>query len=672
MLSWLKRRARVTINSRYVNILRRNIPYEMFVSEQSLFNQQTVKLVVLNNEGRDYSIDAPSDMNIERVKNMAVGHFFTPLEAAGSEKGDGLQYRLVLVREARPLTDNATIFFEQLLDNDELLLVPRRAPPTPDTNGQRDMGPPTLQQIKEATANLPARNHDRVINSTTQSPDNHTEFRRILITMIEASVRLISADPDSEEVFKQIFEKLERRHRPKVDKNSLRKLTEMGFPEAKATKALQLKRNNAQEAIAWLIEQVGTEDSTEMESTNVNADVAMDDTDLSTTDPVEKILRALKQYRKPWFQPNAQALENLRQMGFCEDESIEALRITSNDCKAACEYLVSKLNHSDIDQGLERDSPIITAILASPVIQLALPKPKTLMALMALHENPSNANMWLSDPDTHPVVSQVLRIYHAEKHSLHHIPPSGAPRHQSRQQQPPVQGGPVSGGGSLGNIPARVSVSVRRRDGPDIHPQVHSQTHPHAHIHPHHHSNPTIHLEPSHPQPHPHSYSLSNSSVTSSPGSQRAFINNPYVSTDGSHSNVSSTNNSPSTRIRVPLTTSNPSLSALSGSSVSSLRANSASPDPHTRSNGSDELTSELATPVRGGSYGSCNEEVPPQQREYNYEVIPSSVQNMVPLLSLNVGAGRNNTESYASHVSSQSEMDVDEENPSWGDMETQ
>lgn len=44
-------------------------------------------------------------------------------------------------------------------------------------------------------------------------------------------------------------------------------------------------------------------------------------------------------------------------------------------------------------------------------------------ALMMLFESPNNANMWLSDPDTHPVVSQVLRIYHAEKHCLSHNRP---------------------------------------------------------------------------------------------------------------------------------------------------------------------------------------------------------------------------------------------------------
>lgn len=55
-------------------------------------------------------------------------------------------------------------------------------------------------------------------------------------------MRLISADPDSEDVFNHILEKLERRHKPQVDRNALKQLTDMGFPEAKATKALQIKR----------------------------------------------------------------------------------------------------------------------------------------------------------------------------------------------------------------------------------------------------------------------------------------------------------------------------------------------------------------------------------------------------------------------------------------------
>ena len=44
---------------------------------------------------------------------------------------------------------------------------------------------------------------------------------------------------------------------------------------------------------------------------------------------------------------------------------------------------------------------------------------------MMWYDSPTHPNMWLSDPDTHPFVSQVIRIYHAEKHSLNRgrLPP---------------------------------------------------------------------------------------------------------------------------------------------------------------------------------------------------------------------------------------------------------
>lgn len=49
-------------------------------------------------------------------------------------------------------------------------------------------------------------------------------------------------------------------------------------------------------------------------------------------------------------------------------------------------------------------------------------------ALMMWYDSPTHPSMWLSDPDTHPFVSQVIRIYHAEKHSLNQsrLPPPGA------------------------------------------------------------------------------------------------------------------------------------------------------------------------------------------------------------------------------------------------------
>lgn len=437
----------MTINSRYITLLRRNISPDMIVPEsvQTMFNQHSLKLVVLNSEGHDYQLEVPTGTTVERIKTMAIGHFFNPLELEGisvtDDKGDTSKtgnksrtYRLVLVREGRPLLDVNSLQLEQLIDNDELLLVDGREAPPIREPAPEEMTIPTMREIAEATVNLAKRNHNRDPDPMNHSTDFQIEFRRILITMIEASIRLISADPDSEEIFTQILDKLERRHRPRIDKNALRQLTDMGFPEAEATKALHAKRN-VMEAMEWLLEQGNRSSSAPgsdevdagsnrmaTEQTAAHAAVSSASKDMSE-DPANRILNTFLQYHRKWFQPNMQVMEKLMNMGFSEEQVTEALRCSGNKQSSACELLLSNRSTMPDDQGLERDSPIISAILASPVIQLALPKPKTLLALMMLFESPNNANMWLSDPDTHPVVSQVLRIYHAEKHCLSHNRP---------------------------------------------------------------------------------------------------------------------------------------------------------------------------------------------------------------------------------------------------------
>ncbi|XP_063866547.1 ubiquitin-associated domain-containing protein 1-like isoform X1 [Scylla paramamosain] len=466
MLGWLKKRARGSIQARYIScLLRRDLAQaDMFVAEpvQSLLSHN-LKLVVLNSEGRDYSLEVPTDMTVEQVKKMAVGHFFNPLEAVGGDDrtsadgcktgGGGRSYRLVLVREARPLMEANSIQLEQLLDNDELLLVERReAPPANELVLETTADAPTLAQITAVTAQLPKRNYIHDTDAGQYSDDFQTELRRILVTMIEASVRLISANPDSEEIFSQILDKLERRHRPHVDRNALRQLTEMGFPEAKATKALQIRRN-VMEAMEWLLERGSLEEvdgdcifggaknaagDTTSSSTTTGTTTATTTTASSSTspthnpvhndvpqDPAQKVLKTFLQYRKKWFQPNPQALQELKGMGFGEEEAINALRVSGNKKEVACDILLGSQSVMTDDQGLDRDSPIISAILSSPVIQLALPKPKTLLALMMWYDSPTHPSMWLSDPDTHPFVSQVIRIYHAEKHSLNRgrLPP---------------------------------------------------------------------------------------------------------------------------------------------------------------------------------------------------------------------------------------------------------
>jgi hypothetical protein len=40
------------------------------------------------------------------------------------------------------------------------------------------------------------------------------------------------------------------------------------------------------------------------------------------------------------------------------------------------------------------------------------------IAFLSMLESPRSANMWFNDPDAAPVLSQIFKTYHAERHAL--------------------------------------------------------------------------------------------------------------------------------------------------------------------------------------------------------------------------------------------------------------
>ncbi|CAL1275828.1 unnamed protein product [Larinioides sclopetarius] len=132
------------------------------------------------------------------------------------------------------------------------------------------------------------------------------------------------------------------------------------------------------------------------------------------------MIRCFRAYKRKVFRPSSAALANLKEMGFAEADILDALRINGNNQDTACDWLLSdkKPNFEDVEEGLDPDGPIYKSIMSNPVVQLGLSNPKTFLALLHMLENPTSACRWLSDPDTAPILSQIFRIYHAEKHSL--------------------------------------------------------------------------------------------------------------------------------------------------------------------------------------------------------------------------------------------------------------
>jgi len=69
-----------------------------------------------------------------------------------------------------------------------------------------------------------------------------SEVRKILISLVEASARILTACPDSDEVSQVIQERLDARAKSEPDLQAVSLLKDMGFSEHVASRALHLNR----------------------------------------------------------------------------------------------------------------------------------------------------------------------------------------------------------------------------------------------------------------------------------------------------------------------------------------------------------------------------------------------------------------------------------------------
>eukprot|EP01098_Paradermamoeba_levis_P012038 TRINITY_DN51_c0_g1_i1.p1 TRINITY_DN51_c0_g1~~TRINITY_DN51_c0_g1_i1.p1 ORF type:complete len:205 (+),score=39.48 TRINITY_DN51_c0_g1_i1:429-1043(+) len=175
---------------------------------------------------------------------------------------------------------------------------------------------------------------------------------------------------------------------PEVNPEALQKLVDMGFPEERCKKALLLNRMNPNLAMEWLLEH--------HEDPDVDTPLPSSP---STTGPPAP------------FTPDPVVLQQLEDMGFPKDESIEALKATNNNQEAACAWL---LGERDEDHGQSEESnPVVRSILNHPAIQAGLANPRVLRAFQMMVENPSTASQFISDPEIGPILLQVHAILNA-------------------------------------------------------------------------------------------------------------------------------------------------------------------------------------------------------------------------------------------------------------------
>ena len=114
---------------------------------------------------------------------------------------------------------------------------------------------------------------------------------------------------------------------------ALQQLIDMGFPENRARKALQINRGHAQLGMEWLLEHEGDEDIDEPLS-------------------AEDLRILLSEARQVGRQPSDEAaVQRLMEMGFSEDDIVEALEHCEHNFEAATAWLLGERG----DVGMEDD-----------------------------------------------------------------------------------------------------------------------------------------------------------------------------------------------------------------------------------------------------------------------------------------------------------------------------
>ena len=351
--------------------------------------------------GNDTNVSILSpDIQIEKIKETAIKQL---LENESSSNFN--QFRLILIRdEPRLLCDDKTVKQELIEDGDCAILLKSRSKPVSSLvkDGVVSHDGPTQSAINRATEALPDFTNITDKNKTQQTDlSSHSQveqtFRKVLLALLDLSYKFMHFEEnDAEETSNNI----------EVDSDSLKSLMEMGFPEKRVRKALQLNNMDKNSAMEWLLSHSGAE--SDDEDTNT-ADEPMD-TGMVKIKPKKRF-----KPRPRAFVPNPTHLQSLLDMGFSEEQSVRAMRLYGNDTAAACDWLLSDHANDDVeednDEPLSPDSELYKALLSNPTIHIGLHDKKVLEALEDMVENPWRRNNWAYESAVGNVLLQILKLY---------------------------------------------------------------------------------------------------------------------------------------------------------------------------------------------------------------------------------------------------------------------
>ncbi|XP_041095615.1 ubiquitin-associated domain-containing protein 1-like [Polyodon spathula] len=450
----------------------------MFVQEEKIFAGTVLKVHICTVEGAEWLEEVTDDTTIEKLKEMCLKHC---VHGSLEDPKTVTHHKLIHADSERVLTDTKTVVEEKIKEKDVLLLIKKRAPPPPpkmldvsaEEKKKQEQRAPDKEAILKATANLPARHSDRIVTQHNMR-DFQTELRKILVSLIEVAQKLLALNPDAVDLFKKANAMLDEDEEDRVDEVALRQLTEMGFPERRAVKALRLNHMSVTQAMEWLFEHaddptadapvpgqeatgatagpytaaaasissaaaaasIPSAAAASIPSSSLSAAAASSAkvaseaaTESSKQDELTEIFKRIR--RKREFRPDSRvgcskdifrlhspnrftAKRDWHLLSGSKNGSNEVSKPEMHDLHIfQCDWLLGdrKPSPEDLDKGIDTNSPLFQAILENPVVQLGLTNPKTLLAFEDMLENPLNSTQWMNDPETGPVMLQISRIF---------------------------------------------------------------------------------------------------------------------------------------------------------------------------------------------------------------------------------------------------------------------
>ncbi|KNC56310.1 ubiquitin-associated domain-containing protein 1 [Thecamonas trahens ATCC 50062] len=326
-----------------------------------------------------------------------------------------------------------------------LLAVMARPPvdPPPPEPGL----PPSMDEVMRVTS--AAIDDDDA--SLDRAHNVCASVRELVSSLLGIPVDALDADEASQDVHASSTPQ-PARVPPPVAAGPLAALTDMGFPEAHARKALMLAGDSVARAMEWLLLHEGDPSldaplsEEELQRVGVLAPSAA--ADASATGAIAapppssagdaagepSVSEHTESLDADPFQPNADILASIRDMGFPDDDIIAALRATDNHEEATVAWLLGdfdtadalvaarrpganegapsdgSLGVDDVTPSIDTQSPIVQAIVNNPTIQAGLRKPHVLQAFHMLLTDPSSAVQLINDPEVGPILLRIHTI----------------------------------------------------------------------------------------------------------------------------------------------------------------------------------------------------------------------------------------------------------------------